>query len=264
MNRGPENLSSEDSAQIELTREYWNKHPFEYQLSRFPLGTIDYFLDVESYYYRKYSYLKKYIDYNALRGKKGLDIGCGFGNTSVQLAKEGALVTGVDISELAVEMSKKNLELRNMSAEVFRGDGENLEFEDNSFDYIFAIATISYTPNPKKMIQEIHRTLKPGSEAYLTVYNVNSWLNILFKILNRKPPREDAPSFSQYTVEEFKQLLELFSKVEISTDRFPSKTQRGTDIQTILFDHLFIPAFGLIPKKLLKPYGHHIIAKVIK
>ena len=71
------------------------------------METIDYFLDVESYYSKKYGYLKKYIDYGSLSGKKGLDIGCGVGNDLVKIAKSGAAVTGVDISDLAVEMSKK-------------------------------------------------------------------------------------------------------------------------------------------------------------
>jgi ubiquinone/menaquinone biosynthesis C-methylase UbiE len=264
MNRNSSNLSSEDLSKIELIRDYWNKNPFEYQISSSPQGTIDYFRDIESYYSKKYGYLKKYIDYSSLAGKKGLDLGCGFGNTLVQISKADAIVTGIDVSDLAVEMSKKNLKARNLNAEVIRGNGENLEYKDNSFDFIFAIATVSYTSNPHWMIQEIHRMLKEGSEAYLTVYNTNSWLNILFKVFRKKSMREDAPGFNQYTVQEFKELLELFSEVEITTDRFPVTVDRDNKIQTGLYNNLFVPAFGLIPKKLLKSYGHHIIAKVVK
>lgn len=264
MGRDSYNLATEDSAQMELIREYWNKNPFEFQLSKSPTGTIGYFRDVESYYSKKYGYLKKYIDYSALDGKKGLDIGCGVGNYLVSIAKAGAIVIGVDISDLAVEMSKKNLELRNLNAEIIREDGENLEYKDNSFDFIFAIATISYTANPVRMVQETHRMLKQGSEAYLTVYNKNSWLNALYKALNEKPPREEAPYFNQFSVKEFKKLLSPFSKVEITTDRFPFKTEQDSKIQTVLYNNMFVPAFALIPKKLLKSYGHHIVAKVVK
>jgi len=264
MDRSSKHLSSEELAQIELIREYWNKNPFEYQLSRSPLGTIDYFRDVESYYSKKYGYLKKYVNYNSFGRKKILEIGCGMGTHLVPLAKAGAIVTGVDISDLAVEMSKKNLEIRNLRAEVFRENGEVLNFDDNSFDCIVAIATISYTINPKRMVKEIHRLLKEGSEAYLTVYNSNSWLNFLFKVLNKKPPREQAASFNQFSEKEFGELLKSFSKVDITTDRFPIKTDRDNKIQTVLYNNLFVPAFGLIPKKLLKSYGHHIIAKVVK
>jgi len=264
MNNTSTNLSSEELTQIELIREYWNKNPFEYKLSKSPPGTIDYFLEVESYYSKKYGYLKKNINYKALDGKKGLDIGCGVGNDLVKLTKAGAIVTGVDISDFAVEMAKKNLKARNLKAEVIRADGENLKYKYDSFDFIFAISTLSYTPNPERMVQEIHRVLKGGSKAYLTVYNVNSWLNLLYKTVNKKTPREEAPGFNQFSEKEFKELLKSFSKVEITTDRFPFKTDRDNKIQTILYNNLFVPAFNLIPKNLLKSYGHHIIAKVVK
>ncbi|MGB2692312.1 MAG: class I SAM-dependent methyltransferase [Thermodesulfobacteriota bacterium] len=264
MNRDSNNLGSEELSKIEHIREYWNKNPFEYQVSKSPPGTIDYFRDVESYYSKKYGYLKKYINHSKLGGKKGLDLGCGFGINLVETTKAGAIVIGVDISDLAVEMSKKNLEVRNLNAEVIREDGENLRYKDNSFDFIFAISTVSYTLNPQRMVQEIHRMLKEGSEAYLTVYNTNSWLNTLFKALNKKTPREESPGFNQFSEKEFEQLLKSFSKVEITTDRFPFRTKSDNKIETILFNNLFVPVFNLIPKKLLKSYGHHIIAKVVK
>lgn len=264
MNRDSKDLSSQELAQIELLRDYWNNKPFEYQISKSPAGTIDYFRDVESYYSKKYGYLNKYINYSSLSGKRVLDIGCGYGNTLVEIAKENAIVTGVDVSDLAVEMSKKNLEFRNLNAEIVREDGENLKYKDNSFDFIFAISTVSYTPNPQRMIQEIHRMLKEGSVAYLTVYNRNSWLNILFQTLNKKSPREEAPGFNQFSEKEFGELLKCYSKVEITTDRFPFKTSSDNKIETILYNNLFVPVFNWIPKNLLKSYGHHILAKVVK
>ncbi len=50
MNSDSKDLSSEELAQIEQIREYWNKNPYEYQVSKSPPGTIDYFLDVESHH----------------------------------------------------------------------------------------------------------------------------------------------------------------------------------------------------------------------
>ncbi|MCH7517559.1 MAG: class I SAM-dependent methyltransferase [Candidatus Dadabacteria bacterium] len=264
MNRDSNNLSSEELSQIELIRDYWNKNPFEYELSKSSPGTIDYFLDVESHYNQKLGYLNKIIDYNSLNGKKILEIGCGTGSALVHFAKAGAIVSGVDISDFAIQMSRKNLELHNLNAEVFQKNGETLNYKDDSFDLVVAIQTLSYTPNPDKMIQEIHRVLKKGGEAYLIVHNYNSWLNILYKVFNNKPPREEAPAFNQYSIKQFEELLNCFSDIEITTDRFPYKTDRNNNVLTILYNTLFVPAFNLIPKKVLKSYGHHIIAKVVK
>ena len=254
----------DEQTKIEMIREYWNLHPFEYELSKSPMGTVEYFKAVEEYYAKKYSYLLNHIDYRNFKGKDGLDIGCGFGNNLVLLTMAGANITGIDISDLAIDMSKKNLELRNLNAEVLRKDGEHLDFEDNSFDFILAISVVSYTLNPMRMIKEIHRLLKKGSMAYFTVYNSESWLNFLLRIFNKKSVRENAPSFSQFTVKEFEYLLSDFSNIEITTDRYPFKTDRNNKLSTVLYNNLFVPAFGFIPKNLLKSYGHHIMAKAVK
>jgi len=160
MNNTSTNLSSEELAQIEQIRDYWNKIPFEYELSKSPPGTIDYFLDVESHHNQKYSYLKNFIDYNSLNGKKVLDIACGLGTDLVDFAKAGAIVTGVDISDFAVEMSRKNLEIHNLKAEVLQNNGEALNYTDSSFDLVVALSPLSYTLNPGRMVQKIHRVLK--------------------------------------------------------------------------------------------------------
>jgi len=264
MKRASANLNSEELSQIELIREYWNKKPHEYQVSKSPPGTINYFLDVESFHNWKFSYIKKIIDYNCLNGKEILEIGCGLGTDLVHFTKAGAIVTGVDISDFAVEMSRKNLEIHNLKAEVLQINGETLNYTDNSFDLVYALSSLSYTPNPGRMVQEIHRVLKKGREAYLIVYNSNSWLNILFKLSNKKTPREDAPFLNQYSMKQFKELLNCFSDIKITTDRFPFKTNRDNNVLTVLYNTLFVPAFNLIPKKVLKSYGHHIIAKVVK
>ena len=133
----------EDSARLELIREYWNMHQFEYQISENAIGTIEYFHDLDSYYSNKRLYLEKYIDFDSFRGKKGLDIGCGFGYDLVRLTKAGAIATGIDASDMAVRMSKRNLELQNLSAEVLMQDGQSLKFKDNVFDFAIAITTVS-------------------------------------------------------------------------------------------------------------------------
>ena len=264
MGRESNDSAAQDLPQMESLCEYWNQNPFEYKISKSPSGTIDYFHDVELYYSTKYSYIKKYIDYSTLCGKKGLDIGCGVGNDLVKLSKAGALVTGVDISDFAVEMAKKNLGIRHLNAEVLREDGENLKYDDNSFDFIFCISTVSYTRNPKTMVNEIHRMLKQGAIAYFTVYNKNSWLNILYGVFNIKSGREDAPAFNQYSTTELAELLNCFSYIEITTDRFPVKSTQHSNALSFLYNSIFVPVFNFIPKTLIQSYGHHIVAKVVK
>lgn len=255
---------SGDNNLIELIRNYWNEHQYEYQISKHPPGTIEYFNDIELYYEKKHGYMNEIIDYNNLEGKKVLEIGCGLGVQPVKLAKAGADVTAIDISDFAVEMTKKNLEVHNLKAEVFRGNGERLEFDDRNFDTVLSISSLPYTPNPEIMISEIHRVLKIGREAYIVLYNSNSWLNLLFKLSGKESYRENAPVFKQHSIEEFKRLLISFSNVSITTARYPFKTERDNKIHTLLYNTVLVPAINSLPNKYLKNHGHHMIAKVFK
>lgn len=255
---------SGDYVDIELIRQYWNKNPHEYKVSKHPPGNIEYFNDIEHYYWKKHGYLDEHIDYNSLKGKKVLEIGCGIGVEPVKLVKAGAQVTAVDISDFAVDMTKKDLELHNLNAQVMRENGESLEFEDETFDTVLSISSLPYTPNPEKMISEIHRVLKKGHNAYIVVYNSNSWLNLLLKLTGKESFRQNAPVFKEHSIQEIESLLGYFSELTISTARFPFKTDRDNKIHTILYNSVLVPAINSIPKKYLKNYGHHIIAKVVK
>ncbi len=65
-----------------------------------------------------------------------MEIGRDVGTDLVHFAKAGAIVTGVDISDFAIQMSRKNLEIHNLNAEVFQNNGETLNYKDDSFDFI--------------------------------------------------------------------------------------------------------------------------------
>lgn len=114
------------------------------------------------------------------------------------------------------------------------------------------------------MIHEIHRVLKPGCEAILMMYHRNSRLFFLPMLLGRKIYREDAPVFKAYSITEFRQMLRSFSHVEIFVERFPVRTRLHRGFKTTLFNDLFVPAFNLIPRLIVRSFGAHIIAKAIK
>ena len=99
----------------------------------------------------------------------------------------------------------------------------------------------------------------------LTFFTNNSlWKNTLGNLFRKKSYRDDAPVFKQHTIDDFKAILSPFSEVIVTSDRFPYKTDRDNNIQTVLYNFMIVPAFNLIPKKFLKNYGHHIIAKAVK
>ncbi len=109
------------------------------------------------------------------RGSEGndvLDYGCGQGLWSFYLAERGAnRVTGIDISEVAVEQAKSRLDFHVM-------DAEQMDFEDSVFDMVCGTAILHHL-DIDKAYTEIARTLKPGGCAvFLEPLGHNPMINL--------------------------------------------------------------------------------------
>jgi hypothetical protein len=96
------------------------------------------------------------------------------------------------------------------------------------------------------------------------VYNRYSWLNLLSKLFRVKLEYEDAPAFKKYSISEYRLILDCFSHVEVIPERFPVKSRLHTGLKAAAYNALFVGAFNLIPKSLVRPFGWHLMAKVIK
>jgi len=95
---------------------------------------------------------------------KILDLGCGVGGRSKYLSKVGK-VTGVDISAKNIETAKQKypeIDFRVMSA-------ENLSFEKDFFDRIYAYDVLEHVDNLDKTMGEIRRVLKSGGKLQVDI-----------------------------------------------------------------------------------------------
>lgn len=106
-----------------------------------------------------------------------LDLGCGTGRTTVELAERGFDVVGVDVSESMVAEARRLFpELR-----FDVGDATDLDFEDESFDYVLfshlVIDDISPAAERRAALAEAHRVLVPGGHFAFSANNaVNRYL----------------------------------------------------------------------------------------
>ena len=104
---------------------------------------------------------------NCSKNDKVLEIGIGTG-TSFKYYPSETFVTGIDISPDMLEKAKKNIKDLNLSKKnVLMMNGEQLNFEDNSFDKVVGMYVVSVTQNPDLLIKEMKRVCKPHGDIYL-------------------------------------------------------------------------------------------------
>jgi 2-polyprenyl-3-methyl-5-hydroxy-6-metoxy-1,4-benzoquinol methylase len=245
-------------------RSYWNEHIHDREIARYPVGTEGFFEELADYRFEKLAYLPRIVNFAAYRGKRLLEVGCGIGTDLVRFAKHGAIVTGIDLAEVSIELARKNFALNGVSGDLQMMNGEHLQFDTGSFDVVYAHGVLQYTSGTERMIHEISRVLRPRGKAILMVYNRYSWLNLLSKLFGVKLEHEDAPVFKTYSISEFRKMLSGFTQVEIIPERFPVATRLHRGMKAALYNTMFVSAFNLIPKRLVRPFGWHLMAKAIR
>ena len=98
---------------------------------------------------------------------KVLEIGIGTG-TSYKYYPMETEVTGIDISPDMLEKARKNIRKHKLqNKNVIMMNGEQLTFEDNSFDKVVGMYVVSVTQNPNLLIKEMKRVCKPNGDIYL-------------------------------------------------------------------------------------------------
>jgi SAM-dependent methyltransferase len=245
---------------IDRVREYWNKHIHDLEITAHPVGSRGFFDDLDQYHFEKLHHLLRLVDFDGYRGRRVLEVGCGAGVDLARFAKGGASVVGVDLSSSAIDLARTNFEQQSLAGDFRVADGEALPFEDNSFDLVFAHGVVQYTADPKRLVEECRRVLKPGGEAVFQVYNRISWLNALSKIMKVGLEHDDAPVLLKFSIGEFTTLLAGFREVRIVPERFPVRSRLHGGWKGAVYNGVFVGTFNALPKSLVQRFGWHLLA----
>lgn len=140
---------------------------------RFYTSVSEYYSDIFPYNPLQLSFIQQ--KKSALSGKKILDIGCASGELSVQMAKQGAEVTGIDLN---VELLKQAAQKNSFSNLTFK-EGNMLsmrhDFPENMFDTIVCFGnTLVHLNTLDEVMQMLDGTryiLKPGGNLFLQILN---------------------------------------------------------------------------------------------
>jgi ubiquinone/menaquinone biosynthesis C-methylase UbiE len=246
---------------IKKIEAYWNERIHDLEVVRHPVGTPGFFEDLSEYRFDKLRYLPEVVDFSGYAGKSLLEIGCGAGIDLVRFAEGGAACTGVDLSQTAIDLARKNFGNRKLRADLRVANGEALDFPEGTFDVVYAHGVLQYTADAQAMVNEAHRVLKPGGAFIAMVYNRKGWLNVMSKWFRVPLEHEDAPVLNKYTIREFRRMLSGFSNVRIVPERFPVKSklhQKG--LKAFAFNTMFVGLFNLIPRPLVRRAGWHLMA----
>jgi ubiquinone/menaquinone biosynthesis C-methylase UbiE len=205
---------------VENVREFWQAHVNNEYYTGHDRGTREYFDEIEHRRYRFHYHLAELFD--SLKGSHGrlLEVGCGIGVDSIQLAKCGFDVTAVDLTENALEVAREYAALRGVSIDFRLGNAESLDFPDESFDVVYSFGVLHHTPDIKKSVAEVHRVLRPGGTAYIMLYHRDSLVNLVhraFRLPYESPKDRDdhCPVVYTYSRRSIRRLFRDFSDVSV-------------------------------------------------
>ncbi len=118
-----------------------------------------------------------------------LDVGSANGRATFPMAMPGAMVVGLDVSEALLRQAIRQSYANGTHARVsfLLADGDQIPFQDDSFDCVMTYGVLHHLPNPEKSCKEFQRILAPGG-VYLGSENNDSLLRPVFDLLMKLRP----------------------------------------------------------------------------
>lgn len=156
-----------------------------------------------------------------------LDVATGTGDMAILAARmlKPERIAGIDISEKMLEVGRKKIEKEGLGTkiELMGGDGETINFPDNSFDGVMVAFGVRNFENLEKGLKEILRVLKPGAKLVVLEFSkpvipgVKTLYNLYMDVV--------APQMAKW----FKQNQQAYRYLNNSAKAFPDR-QKFDDI----------------------------------
>lgn len=268
-------------SEIEKVRGYWDSRPCNIRHSTKPIGTREYFDEVEARKYFVEPHILDFAQFNRWKGKKVLEVGCGIGTATMGFARAGADVTAVDLSEKSLEMARKRADVYGFqNIKFYAANAEELSkiVPVEKYDLIYSFGVIHHTPNPEKVFEEIKKYCKPETEIRAMLYSKWCWkvLWIIFAYGKGKFWQVDklVPEYSEaqtgspvtyiYSFRDVRKLLKDFEIIDIYKDHiFPYVIEKY-----VKYEYQYVWYFRWMPRFLFRwlerRLGWHtmIVAKI--
>jgi ubiquinone/menaquinone biosynthesis C-methylase UbiE len=178
---------STGDAYKEEVQNQWNENPVGTQYAKTTTRySLEWFREIEAHRYGVYApWMHEVMEFDKHANEDVLEIGAGVGTDLAQFAKHGARVTDLDLSAGHLEHAKLNFSLRGLPGRFVHHDAEALPFDDNSFDVVYSNGVLHHTPHTHRVVDEIHRVLRPGGKAIIMMYatySLHYWWFLVYKL----------------------------------------------------------------------------------
>lgn len=143
-----------------------------------------------------------------VQGLRVLDVGCGDGWVTMSLAKKGAQVSGIDISDELINTAQQWAEREHFqeSASFYVMATEDLRFPESSFDLVIGSAILHHT-DIELSVRSIHRVLKQGGRGVF-IEPMNQ--NFVLKFWRAMTPNRRTPTERALTSKDLNMILDVF------------------------------------------------------
>jgi len=172
-------MSDFSQVTVDEVRSYWDRRPCNIRHSPKPVGTREYFDEVEARKYFVEPHIPRFAQFERWRGKRVLEIGCGIGTDTVNFARNGAQVTAVDLSQQSLKLARKRVEVYGLQDQVrfYTGSAEELSsfVPAEPYDLIYSFGVIHHTPHPERVVDQMRHYARVGTTVKLMVYYRRSW-----------------------------------------------------------------------------------------
>jgi 2-polyprenyl-3-methyl-5-hydroxy-6-metoxy-1,4-benzoquinol methylase len=132
-------------------------------------------LNQENYQQERLGFLQELS--GPLSGVRLLDLGAGMGGFAVAAARAGAQVTACEYNPAYCRIIRLRAARYDLHLPVYNAAGEALPLADSSCDIVVAWDVLEHVQDPRRVLHEIARVLRPGGRALITAINRRAWVD---------------------------------------------------------------------------------------
>jgi ubiquinone/menaquinone biosynthesis C-methylase UbiE len=154
---------------------FWNTEACGTHFVQESVDRADFYEKFREQRYRTEWHIPLLVPFAEAKGKSVLEIGTGNGADGAMFAMNGATYTGVDLTEAALDATRKHFDVLSLTGTFQRENAQQLSFPNETFDWIYSHGVLHHTPNTQKAIDEAWRVLKPNGRAIIMLYHKHSF-----------------------------------------------------------------------------------------